>query len=67
METPEQDDNNRKFTDADIKAFVIQIKQAMIEDFYAQLGHGLWSSAIKVLVLGLLGLLLWSISKGYKL
>jgi hypothetical protein len=67
METPEQDDSNRKFTDADIKAFVIQIKQAMIEDFYAQLGHGLWSSAIKVLVLGLLGLLLWSISKGYKL
>lgn len=67
METPDQDDNNRKFTDADIKAFVTQIKQAMMEGFYAQLGHGLWSSAIKVLVLGLLGLLLWSISKGYKL
>ena len=67
MEPPQQNDPNRKFTDADIKAFVIQFKQEMMEDFYAQLGQGLWSSAKKVLVLGLLGLLLWSISKGYKL
>lgn len=46
----------RKLTDADVKALADELESRMVQRFYLNLGHGVWEVAWKVLVLGAVGL-----------
>lgn len=50
------DRRNRTLTDADVEALADALKDRIKEEFYTDLGRGVWSVAWKGIVLMLIGL-----------
>lgn len=49
-------EEERNLTDADVKALADEMEERMVNRFYRNLGHGVWSLIWKVLVLAAVGL-----------
>ncbi len=56
-------EEDRKLTDADIKALADELEDRMVNRFYRNLGHGVWGLLWKLLVLGAVGLAAYGATK----
>lgn len=58
--------SDRNLTDADVDAIVAALTNKVKQEFYADLGRGVWGIAWKALVTMLVGLAAYGSLKGYK-
>lgn len=58
--------NDRNLTDADVDAIVEALSAKVKQEFYADLGRGVWGIAWKVIVGLLIGLAAYGSLKGIK-
>ncbi len=56
-------DEDRRLTDADIKALADEMEERMVNRFYRNLGSGVWGLAWKAVVLGALFLAAYGATK----
>lgn len=57
---------DRKLTDADVAAIVEALTGRVKQEFYADLGRGVWALAWKAIVAALVGLAAYGSLKGFK-
>lgn len=57
---------DRNLTDADVDAIVDALTSKVKQEFYADLGRGVWGIAWKAIVAVLVGLAAYGSLKGYK-
>lgn len=58
--------SERNLTDADVDAIVAALTSKVKQEFYADLGRGVWGVAWKAIVGLLIGLAAYGSMKGYK-
>lgn len=56
--------SDRNLTDADVQAIVDKLKTELVEDFYGDLGRGVWAFIKKALIGLLLVLAVYGIASG---
>lgn len=59
--------NERKLTDADVKAIVAELRREVTSTFYEDLGRGLWAAVVKVVIAALVGIAAYTQVKGWRL
>lgn len=57
-------DLNRTLTDADIEAIVGKLKSELVNDFYGEVGRGVWGWLKRVFWAGLLALAVYGMTTG---
>lgn len=55
---------NRNLTDADVEAITEALREKMIEQFYTDLGRGVWSAAWRTIVVVLIAIAAYGAAKG---
>jgi hypothetical protein len=50
------DDGERRLSDADVAAIVRQLRKEIVQDFYSDIGRGVWAMAQRVFIMGLVAL-----------
>lgn len=56
---------DRKLTDDDIDALAEALKEKMVEEFYRDLGYGVWAYIWRAIILMLIGLAAYGATRGY--
>lgn len=53
---PESSADGRRLTDADVTAIVRQLRKEVVQEFYTDIGRGVWAMAQRVFIMGLVAL-----------